>query len=99
MTDDATPRFDVPMEDAADDLRLFEIIAIEKHYGCKFSHMGEGQQLAGVVWALHAREAKRDGQAAPRWHEIEQLSTAEIQAMFPERDPDPDSDQGKESTD
>lgn len=89
MLEPIKPTSELPFEEAIQELTGFEVIGISKHYGVEFEKLGGLRSLMGTVWAFENRTAKTD------WHKIEAMTLRELNGYFPEKDPDPDSDQGK----
>lgn len=89
-----TPTLDLPLEDATQELTGFEALAIQKHF--KATSLGEIGPFAltmGVVWAYENRREKTE------WATVQAMTLRELHGYFAPTPSDPDSDEGKDSTD
>ena len=88
----AGPRVDVPFKEALNGLTGFEAIGVQKHYGADLEKLGGVRSMCGTVWAYENRREKVS------WQVVEAMTLAQLKGYFAEEDPDPDSEQGKESS-
>lgn len=89
--DDIKPTLDMPFDEALKELTGFEVIGIQQHYGAELERLGGIRSMMGAVWAFENRREKTS------WRAVEGRTLRQINGYFAQRDPDPESEQGKES--
>jgi len=89
MSEEVKPTADVPLEEAVQELTGFEVLGIQKRFGTDFEKLGGLQALIGTVWALENRQVKTD------WSTVERMTIKQLNGYFPEREPDPEGEQGE----
>ena len=88
-SEEVKPTAEVPLSEAIQDLTGFEVLGIQKRYGVEFEKLGGIQALMGTVWSLENRQVKTD------WSTIERMTLRQLNGYFPDKDPDPESEQGE----
>jgi hypothetical protein len=89
------PLTDLPLSAAVEELTGFEVIAIQKHFGCDFNDLGGVRSLLGTAWAY----GNRDGKTLS-WNGIKALTLKQMNGLFADEPEDadaeePDTDLGK----
>jgi hypothetical protein len=70
-------KFDIPLSEAAEDLYLFEVAAIERHYQKGLDAMSALEMGAGVIWA-HARRRS----SSVSWDLVSWLRVKDLGELF-----------------